>query len=899
MEARVVSLLAAARLTVPQSGSQHVPRQRLTRLLDRAVTGPITVVAAGPGTGKTLAVANWVREGRVPGPVAWVSIDRFLRAPTRFWGAVLTALESATGSQTDGRIHLPEVVDEEFLERLGEPFAGRDVVLVLDDVHELSAEVLTGLDQVLWLPPIGLHVVLISRHDPPLSLHRHRLAGRLQEVRAADLAFTPEEARQLLEAGGTPVPDDTLLDLVNTTGGWAAALRLAVLTMEGADDPQEALRQFDGAQPLVSGYLGEELERSLGPRRMALLLQTCVTDRICVPLALALTADPTAAPVLLSMLGDDPLVVELEGSGWFRYHPLMLQSLRSRLHRDDPAAERELHARASLWYEEAGEWLNAIEHAIASEDPDLVVTVGLRSASVDLFHEDYDLLGAAIARLPTASLTSDPELRLLLALGAQCRGEFETAASLLPGAENALQPLPEPRRSIARLNLQMLKLMVARRAGDAATLNAAASEAARLLGGLSLADAPGWTQSRGIPTALVGVGQLWSGQPKAGLAALREGRMYLPQNRQDTASGQVAYNGHAAAALVLSGEIVRARELALSATRGAAAVGTRKPYTSAAAWLALALAEQALGHDEAASSALRSADSASVSGTDLFVSAYLGLARVREALIAGDVPSARRALDRIDRHLANHPGLEHACRLRVALAVEVELAAGRVGCAQQILATHDERAASTARTNGGGQAPPEEDPLTIVRGLVLVASGGAEQVRAAVSGDLHRPGPRGAAAWVAVALAEDRMRHDALATEAISRALDAVADDGVVLPFLVADPRVPAILRHHQNLVGSHRWFVQLLLGRIDATAPGAPSPPQAAGQEPLTERERAVLAYLPTMRSNAEIAQELGISVNTVKQHLKSVHRKLGVSTRRDAVRAARNLELLSGDGG
>lgn len=247
----------------------------------------------------------------------------------------------------------------------------------------------------------------------------------------------------------------------------------------------------------------------------------------------------------------------------------------------------------------------------------------------------------------------------------------------------------------------------------------------------------------------------------------------------------------------------------------------------------------------------------------------LRLTRVWAHALAGDGAAAKRELGAADRLIEAHPGLVYAAALRTAAAVELALRAGRVDRAQALL---------HARAGVAG-VDSEHDPLAVARARVLLASGHPEQVRAALGPALERSAGAGATAWVLVALAEDRMRHDARAVEALARALDLAAPGELVLPFRIASARWRTVLTRHLEVVGSHRDFVRRLVTVVTTHEPAAPSAPSAP-TDPLTERELAVLAYLPTMRSNTEIAQELTVSVNTVKQHLKSIHRKLGVST-------------------
>ena len=178
------------------------------------------------------------------------------------------------------------------------------------------------------------------------------------------------------------------------------------------------------------------------------------------------------------------------------------------------------------------------------------------------------------------------------------------------------------------------------------------------------------------------------------------------------------------------------------------------------------------------------------------------------------------------------------------------------------------------------------------RGRILLATGREHAVRAAVGPLLTASTGLAAHAWLLVCLAEDAQRHDSLASDALARSLNAAAPEELLSLYAHPGPRLVAMLRRHLDVVGSWRGFVERALA---SSGEGPATEPAVGDYEALTERELSVLAYLPTLRSNSEIADGLGISVNTVKQHLKSIHRKLGVGTRRDAVRVAQRLGLLN----
>lgn len=896
-----VTRLGSARLAPPEASADFVPRPRVTALLDAAVARPLTLITGGPGTGKTDAVADWARQNRGPGPVAWVGIDRAVRTAPRAWAAIIASLNDALGEETLGGLHPPPAVDEYFIATLRDRLDGHDVVLVIDDVHEAVPDVLTGLDQLLHAPPEGLHTVLVSRHPPALSLNRHRLAGRLSEVRFDELAFTHEEVRPLAAKLGTVADDALLDDLQRVTGGWAAGLRLALLAMEGTDDPRGVLGSFNGAQPLVEGYLTEELERSLGSDLFDVLIRTCVTDRINAPLAIALTGDAGLSAQLWTRLGEAPLVAQLTDSGWFRYHPLLQQMLRSRLERDDPALLADLHSRAAAWFERQGDAMTALDHAIDSGDAALAVQVALRSATVEFVVGDKTPLCRSIARIPPTGPSLRAEMLALRAVEAQCRGHHAAASELAARAEPLIDALPEPRRSIALVNIHVVRAMIARLQGDALQVTRSGLLATHLLAGLEPDDAPGWCAYRGLPHTLVGIGHLWSGHPTAAVTSLQESRDIDPAS-PFTDYAQLSHGSHTALALVIQGSQDEGLALARRIVTVAQEMGRPVTAHTAQAWIALAVVAQLRHTPDELESILPSAERAVAEATDPFTRVCLHLLRFVSALFRGERPAAVRELARARALLTEHPGLVYASRLCTALEVRMAAEGGDpLDSAQRLLAEHDDRehawrqAWAEAEASGDARLPAasaEADALTIMRGRLLLASD-PQRVRDVVAPASALPGMVGVLAWVAIAQAEDQMRHDSLALEAMGIALERAAPGRISAPFLVSrSGRVVEILRRHLELVGTHAAFVEEVLSVVDRAPTATREKPRAA--EPLTDRERVVVGYLPTMRSNAEIAEALQISVNTVKQHLKSVHRKLGVSSRREVVRVARDLDLL-----
>lgn len=878
-----VASLLEARLTVPRPQVRTVPRPRVVELLDAAVhRHPLTIVVGGAGTGKTLAVSEWIAHGNPPGPVAWVSVDPGLRTTHRFWAALRQAVGRAL--TLPARVPASPVVDEDLVDAFTDALAGRELCIVVDDAHELDGGAAwDGIELLLGRLPEGVHVVLTARHDPPVALHRLRVSGELGELRAADLAFTDVEARALLDEGNVHLAPAELEHLTRVTDGWAAGLRLALMTIESAEDPAEAARGFSGRERVVAGYLMEEVLRQLDPDQAELLRRTAITERICGPLAEVLTGDMSAGLKLDALAGGNALVVELGTSGWYRYHPLMAQMLRAKLHVEDPALERELHRHAALWFRDRDERLPALDHALLTHDWDLVARVALGSAAVLGFTPDRASLGEVIDRLPPQAAHGRADLLVVRALGAFCRGDFESEAALRTAASPHLPALPEPRHTLAALVSAVLDAAAARRRGDAPALVEHAGRALESAARAHSTDAPGWAAQRGFADALVAIGEYWSGNPTQAQQLLYGALAHTARAEIDDDFGRIYFQGYFALTEAALGRIATARTIAGDALRIGGQSGSPVRYEARTALLALAATEVQRGELVAAARAIEQGRLAAARGNDPFASAGLGMADVARALLLQDLPSARRHLADLDGALTACPRMTFVARQTAALRVEVEVATGALVRAAAAVAAADDRPEDAP-------AAGEPDPLVVARARLHLAWGRIEDARAVVAPLLHMEGSVGAEGWVVVALAEDRLRHDAAASEALARAIALAGPEEARYPFHRTRDRLGPLLRRHLDVVGTHREFVESLPFAVDA-----PWPQPGTLLDPLTDRELSVLAYLPTMRSNEEIAQQLGISVNTVKQHLKSIHRKLGVGTRRDAVRTARALGLLA----
>ena len=885
-----------ARLSVPAPAEGAVERRRITERLDRTIARhPVTVVTGAGGTGKTYAVAMWSQSlatGDDQPVVAWASLDRADGEPNRFWLTVVGALQRVVESDAVAGIAVPSFPNQYFVDSLAAALSAvrRRLVLVLDDVHELAgSRALESLEQLLRSLPREHRLVLVTRHDPPLHLHRLRLSGDLGEIRAAELAFTDAEATALLGAAGVTLPPAALDRLMTTTEGWAAGLRIAAVAIEPARDPAAVVAEFGGRHALVSAYLLEEVVSGLGPARADFLMRTSVVERVCAPLARALTDDPASGAVLDSLVADNVLVSAIEDTGWFRYHPMLLEMLRSRLRAANPDVVVDLHRRAQQWFEDSGEWLEALGHAMLAGDENRAAQLALRSASMIVFTPERVRLARVLERLSSGpARTGDPERQLCLALAGYAVGDDEATLMWVRRAETGLAALPEPRRQAATMVHRLLLTAQARRQGDPHLMLSAAREALEVCGELAPSSSTALPHLQGVAASMVGVGELWRGRPDRAEALLRGSVVGLPQ-RSFGVHARIYHGGLLALTEVAQGRARQGRQRAETVLEAARASGWSQSYESGAAWLALAIANLYAVDLAEADRCLALARQTQIELRDPFIGATMSLLSTRADLTAGDLTRARRDLAVVDRWIRERPRLTFIVVMRGALRAEVELAAGAPRAAAAALADLDDR---LLELHEAGYLD-EDDPVAVTRGHVLLATGRPQEACSAVAPLLRLDGAIGGEAWLVTALAQDRLRQDASATESLERALALAEEENAVQNFLRRNDRLPLLLRRHLDIVGTHRSFAERVLARIEQ-GDTAPKEAEPLGAVELTERELSVLAYLPTLSTNPEIADRLNISVNTVKQHLKTINRKLGVNSRREAVRVARRLGLL-----
>ena len=387
------------------------------------------------------------------------------------------------------------------------------VTLVIDDLHELtSPEAPAQLTRLLTSLPPNVHAILTTRHDVRLRLHRLRLAGELTEIRAADLRFSERETRELLEASGIALSDSGAALLHQRTEGWAAGLRLAVLSLAGDPDPERFVAEFSGSHRTVAEYLLAEMLDRQPPDVQDLLLRTSLLDRVNGELADLLTGRPGSEQILLELEDANAFVESLDpGRTWFRYHHLFADLLRLELRRTLPAEIPALHRRAAGWFTQHGQVAEAIRHTEAAGDwPEAAQLLADHSFSLTLDGQAQTMQALVRAFPPGAD---HPELALVRAMGDLAQGSLDEAAAHLAVAETYAETSPPERQRRLRVAVGSLQLSLARRRGDRAGVIEQARFQASPVTVQSEEDIALGSDLRAVALGNLGTAEAWSLEP--------------------------------------------------------------------------------------------------------------------------------------------------------------------------------------------------------------------------------------------------------------------------------------------------------------------------------------------------------------------------------------------------
>jgi LuxR family transcriptional regulator, maltose regulon positive regulatory protein len=870
----------------PPGGGRVVSRSALLARL--GTSARVTMVSAPAGSGKTVLLRSWISQAGLSDRVAWVPVGRDERDPQRFWLTVLDALRGTVigSGLVHGLTAAPDLDGRAILERLLKDLAPLQdqLWLVIDDVHELrSDQALAQLELLITNGPPELRLVLATRHDVRLRLHRLRLRGELTEIRAADLRFTLAEARELFSAAGVELPEPALGMLYERAEGWAAGLRLAAISLAGHPDPQRFVAEFSGSERTVAEYLLAEMLDRQPPAVQDLLLRTSLLDRVNGELADALTGRPGSERILLALEDANAFVVSLDPERtWFRYHHLFADLLRLELRRTLPEEMTALHRRAAQWFIQHGQVIEAILHTQAAGDwPGAARLLADHSFSLTLDGQTRTMQALLRAFPPGAE---HPELALVHATVDLVQGRLDEAAAHLAVAETYAGTAPPDRQHRLRVAIVSQKLALARRRGHLAGVTEQARFLASPVTGQSEEDIALGSELRAVALMNLGTVEAWSlGLPDAerhlqeGAALAREiGRPYLEV-------GCLAQLGFASKIRPFATTQRRCREaIALADRHGWGAEPVVAPALVTLAGALIWTGDFAEGDQwlRRAGQALRTD-----TGPDITL-----LLHQTTGILHASQGRHHEALEEFSaaEHLRSQLEGSHALASQVTeFMVATQARLGMTGEARAVLAAlDDERVGSGEIADARAVICLEEgDPAGALGAVQDVLDGTAPVIGYVTVVEAH----------LLAGLAYRELGDQRAGDQAAERALALAEPDRLVLPFAMTGSR--ELLETLPRYQTAHAALLADILDVLRGSFPAAKQESSLPLAEELSPGELRVLRYLPTNLSRPEIAGELSVSPNTVGTHLRSIYAKLQVRDRSSAVQRARELRLLAAD--
>jgi LuxR family transcriptional regulator, maltose regulon positive regulatory protein len=861
-----------SRLMVPQLPPRHVSRPRLLAELDRSADFPLTLLSAGPGAGKTVLLTDWVRRGDTR--VAWLNLAPADAEPRRFWRLLESSLREYAGGERGPPPPMPRRAGMDLVQTLFSRVPGSlaQLVVIIDDAHVLThPDVLEGLDSLIRGGQPGLRLVLAARSDPLLPLHRYRLAGQMHELRAADLAMTPGEIAEVLAVHGVTLASRDFGILAERTEGWAAGVRLSAMRMEGNEYPADFVSELALDPGSIGEYLVDEVLGQQSESRRRLLIETSFLDEVTGPLADAVTGMTGCGDMLADLARENSFVIPLDSARTrYRYHQLFAEILRYLLQRSLRQAVCGLQERAAAWFESNGELASAIYWAVRSGDRRRMARLLARGGFAHAFvhRQDPSDLGLRdLLPLRPPEGVDPAEAAEPAIAGSAIDAIFADAASaadeLRHGpALKSDETLTDPDLLVTS---DLVELVLGQKAFDCRAVDAAANRLLGISGGTPPL-IPGLRAAVRLAQAST---HLWHGKHEDVGSLLDQA---LADAERD---GLPGLELEVLGLMTFVDSYWSRTNHAEEAARRAYALAKRKnlgpPPT-----LELAAAQRSLiaGDLGGRARALRGILLPDVVGSDPGLAAALMLGQAGVLLAEGEVNEARFMLQGLSRL---PPVL--AVQRDVMLA-DTDTSLGRPRAALRLL-----------RDYSGG----EFAVLTAMpRARAHLTLGDLRAAQDCVRGVLAVASPQAGRLVLVDALLGDariaQLSHDpGRALEIIVRALE-IARGEIIVPFLQAENLFADLLARHPAVAA--QW---------PAPRPCPPEPATALAPaivrdlpDPLTQRELTILRFLATSMSTAEIADELCLSVNTVKTHLAAIYRKLPASRRRDAVLRARELELI-----
>jgi LuxR family transcriptional regulator, maltose regulon positive regulatory protein len=931
-----MSDLLTAKLRRPSISSRRVARPHLIRQLKEGLElgRQITLVSAPAGFGKTTCISEWINTLERY-PVSWLSLDASDDDPVRFFHYFIAALQKADphlgkeieGVLRSGQLPPPEVISttlcNDILE-LDSPF-----LLVLDDFHAIQDRlILQVLERLLANWPQPLHLVLLTREDPPLPLARLRANDQMTEIRAGDLRFNQNEAgRYLNEIMGLSLSSRDIAALEDRTEGWVVGLQLAGISIRGRADPSDFISNLSGSHRFILSYLSEEVLNRQPDEIRQFLLETSVLDKLNADLCDALTGRSDSYFILQRLFNANLFLIPLDDEGqWYRYHHLfadLLRDLQNALQKDKTI---ELHRRASRWYVqvggEQGTFVNdAIRHALAAEDYALVVEL-LERHALDMIMQGYaKTVNAWVQTLPAQWSSQSPRTNLAFAWMHLLRGTYSQASHYLERLEVTFADAAisaQDRRSLKAEWLVMQSLSLSMKAQITESL-------ALVEQALELAPRE---DSRVLSLVYFGLATVRQAADQYDLAveayqrAIQYGRA-----AEYSVAEMLSISGLAQSAFD-RGQLHLALEIASPACARVEQSGSLPPISMVVFGILGEVYYQWVQIEQARRNFQRALQLSILGGFNSGITnCRVLLSRLYK--LEGDLEAAAREIQHAtDMLQVDTP--EYVHQEVVAQQVRIYLARERPAAAEMALQGYGFSIGGrfSFPDLSGDQNVPYSPGMLFNSGLHFLlyqawVKADLNDLRVGIdfADRLIRGALRGRSLPVALeTLLLRAQMHALLGDQPSSQAdyvkgLELAQPEGFIGVFIeqgspVADALADLVRRN--QLASDQRDFAERILATFSQTLSISPEPGQRLAEsqtvvsgpqssiepeilvEPLTDREMDVLRLIAEGLKYKEIAAYLFVSLNTVRFHVKSIYGKLNVNNRTQAIETARQLHIL-----
>jgi LuxR family maltose regulon positive regulatory protein len=880
--------ILSTKLHIPHPSSNLVSRPRLLERLNEGWNRKLTLVSAPAGYGKTTLLSEWISKSEMP--FCWLSLDEQDNDINRFLSYLLASFDSIHFEFDEHILIEYQSHPPDDFSRLMIPLINQisdsesHFSLVLDDYHLIeNQEIHEAVIYLLENIPQTMHLVIVSRTDPPVRLAQWRARGELSEIRVADLRFTIEEAIHFLnQSMGLDLKVSDITTLTDKTEGWIAGLQLAAISLHNHPDRSTFVTTFAGDDRYIADYLLDEALRWQPNYIQTFLLQTSILDRLCASLCDTVTDRNDSRVILKELERSNLFLIPLDNQrNWYRYHHLFADLLRIRLNQEDRESMVGLYQRASSWHEKRQMVSEAVRLSLLGDDAEKVAKLMEGHLLAIVSTSELSTLNRLLASLPEGTLSKNPWLALAMAWGMAYEWKFESIEPLLDEALSTLRVFDEKTQDRLKGRISVLRSYVAGARRDYANSIRIAQNALR--------DIPDNDLSMRSFTLLI-----------IGNAYRHDGNLERALEFHNDAVSHSEEVGDTFLSVIILSRLTDIYRIMGQLNRayktGNQALEMVKSYQKQtgtpsfiSGYLKLRLSDVYYERNElemALQSAEVGLDLARQWGAyDSTSLGYFNFAKINMAL-----GNYRQAYNYLREFKETYPS-EHRLQYKIASAIETEIH----------LHTGNLQGANDWMESCGLSLDDHIQFMDFqfydVLAQVLIAGGQLSDAQVMLERLLKIAEETGAVEYEIrtlgrIALVLQKQGDEDTVITVLARALNLAAPEGYLRTFIDQGESMAQMV-YQASLRGINPAFCNQLLDGFSISV----TPEQASQDdlvEPLSNREVEILTHIAEGDTNQEIAQNLHLSLYTVKSHARNIYSKLGVKNRTEAVSKARLLGIL-----